>query len=224
MDQKKIGQFLKALRKEKNITQEALAEELNVSGRTVSRWETGSNMPDISLLAELSAFYHVSISEIIAGERKGEEMNQEARNTAVSMAEYSKHELRAERKRIISVLLMASGVFIICSALAVFPSESSWGSIYATLGAILLTAGVYFRIKTVLQRRSLRLLSAAGCAAALFALFTVSDYIAVSEFHQVPRFSYVKSYGNDIVEHKTLFYTVVQKNPGAANESVEIVK
>ena len=51
MDQKKIGSFLKELRKEKKITQEAFAEILQVSGRTVSRWETGSNMPDISLLA-----------------------------------------------------------------------------------------------------------------------------------------------------------------------------
>ena len=67
MDQKKIGQFLKTLRKEKNITQEVLAETLNVSSRTISRWETGNNMPDISLLIELSQFYHVSISEIIDG-------------------------------------------------------------------------------------------------------------------------------------------------------------
>ena len=41
MEQKKIGSFLKELRKEKGITQEMLGERLNVSGRTVSRWETG---------------------------------------------------------------------------------------------------------------------------------------------------------------------------------------
>lgn len=49
MDQKRIGSFLKELRKEKGITQEQVAEKLNVSARTVSRWETGRNMPDISL-------------------------------------------------------------------------------------------------------------------------------------------------------------------------------
>ncbi len=41
MDQIRVGTFLKALRKEKKLTQEQLAEKLNVSGRTVSRWETG---------------------------------------------------------------------------------------------------------------------------------------------------------------------------------------
>ena len=60
MDQSKIGAFLKSLRKEKNLTQEQLAEQLNVSGRTVSRWETGSNMPDISLLVELAEFFGVN--------------------------------------------------------------------------------------------------------------------------------------------------------------------
>ena len=81
MDQKKIGSFLKELRKEKDITQEQLAEKIKVSGRTVSRWETGSNMPDISLLAELADFYDVSISEIIDGERKSDNMNEEVKET-----------------------------------------------------------------------------------------------------------------------------------------------
>ena len=54
MDQKKIGVFLKELRKEKGITQEEFAENLNVSGRTVSRWETGTNMPDISVLVDIA--------------------------------------------------------------------------------------------------------------------------------------------------------------------------
>lgn len=55
MDQRKIGFFLKELRKEKNLTQEQLAEKINVSGRTVSRWEMGHNMSDISLLVEPDA-------------------------------------------------------------------------------------------------------------------------------------------------------------------------
>lgn len=60
MDQIKIGAFLKELRKEKGITQEQLAEELLVSARTISRWETGNNMPDIGLLVDIAElrFYH----------------------------------------------------------------------------------------------------------------------------------------------------------------------
>ena len=63
MDVKRIGLFLKELRKEKQITQEELAEKLGVSNRTVSRWETGSNMPDFDVLIELSDFYDVEIRD-----------------------------------------------------------------------------------------------------------------------------------------------------------------
>lgn len=224
MDQKKVGLFLKTLRKEKNITQEVLAETLNVSNRTVSRWETGSNMPDISLLVELSEFYQVSIPEIINGERKSEKMNQETKDTAIKMAEYSKNELNTEKRKIISALLMIFGVFIIISAFAIFPNESSWGSIYSIIGGAILTIGIYFRMKSVLVKKVSGILSVIGCVIVLFGIFTVSDYIAVSQFQQVPRFSYEKSYGEDVVEHKTLFYTVIQKNSGTANESIEIKK
>lgn len=224
MDQKKVGLFLKKLRKEKNITQEVLAEILNISSRTVSRWETGNNMPDISLLVELSEFYQVSIPEIINGERKSDKMNQETKDTAIKMAEYSKNELNIEKRKIISVLLMIFGVFIIISALAIFPNESSWGSIYAIIGGAILTIGIYFRIKSLLVKRVSRILSMVGCIIILFGIFTVSDYITVTQFHQVPRFSYQKSYSENIVEHKTLFYTVIQKNPGSENESIEIEK
>ncbi len=64
MDQTKVGQFLKQLRKEKGITQEEFAEKIGVSGRTVSRWVTGSNMPDISLLVDIADFYEVDVREI----------------------------------------------------------------------------------------------------------------------------------------------------------------
>ena len=79
MEQQKIGSFLKELSKEQNLTQEQFAEQLGVSGRSVSRWETGINMPDISLLVEIAEFYDVSISEIIDGERKSGKMNEEVK-------------------------------------------------------------------------------------------------------------------------------------------------
>lgn len=224
MNQRKIGLFLKELRKEKNITQEELAEKFNVSNRTVSRWETGTNMPDISLLVELSEFYHVSIPEIVDGERKSEKMNKETKDTAVKMAEYSKNESKIEKKKVISFLLMAFGAFIIISAFAIFPNDSSWGSIYSIIGGFILVIGFYFKIKSILLKRSFRILSVIGCILILFGIFTISDYIAVSEFNQVPRFSYVKKYSEDQIEHKTLFFTVIQKNPGTENESIEILK
>lgn len=92
MNQIKTGSFLKQLRKEKGLTQEQLAEEFNVSGRTISRWENGNNMPDLSILVELSEFYDVDIREIIDGERKKENMNEEMKDTLEKVADYSSME------------------------------------------------------------------------------------------------------------------------------------
>ena len=100
MDQKKIGAFLKALRKEKELTQEELAQHLHVSGRTVSRWETGSNMPDISLLIEIAEFYDVSIPEIVAGERMNEVMNEETKEVARTLSEYAENEKESILRKI----------------------------------------------------------------------------------------------------------------------------
>ena len=107
MDQQKVGSFLKELRKEKDITQEQLAEQLNVSGRTVSRWETGNNMPDISILVELADFYDVSIPEIIDGERKSETMNKEVKETALKLSEYAEAINQSIRKKLFWLTIVA---------------------------------------------------------------------------------------------------------------------
>lgn len=108
MDQQRIGSFLKELRKEKDLTQEQLAEALNVSGRTVSRWETGSNMPDLSILVELADFYDVDIREIINGERKSEKMEKDLKDTLEQVVEYSNTEKKSLKKKMIEISLSAA--------------------------------------------------------------------------------------------------------------------
>lgn len=92
MDMKKIGEFLKELRKERGLTQEQLAEILFVSGRTISRWETGTNMPDLSILIQMAEFYDVEIKEILEGERKNGIMEKELKETLSKVADYNKLE------------------------------------------------------------------------------------------------------------------------------------
>lgn len=92
MDQQKIGRFLKDLRKEKNLTQEQLAERFQISRRTVSRWETGSNLPDLDILIEMADYYDVDLRELLDGERKSEKMNKELEETVLKVADYSNEE------------------------------------------------------------------------------------------------------------------------------------
>lgn len=89
MDSKKIGAFLKNLRNKKGLTQEQLAEVFGVSGRTVSRWETGSNLPDLSMLIQIAEYYDVDIKDILDGEKESENMDKELKETLGKVADYN---------------------------------------------------------------------------------------------------------------------------------------
>ena len=71
MDKIKIGTFIAHCRREKQITQEQLAELLGVTNKAVSKWETGCCLPDASLYEPLCAVLGITISELFAGERSG---------------------------------------------------------------------------------------------------------------------------------------------------------
>lgn len=69
MNQENIGKFIAELRKEKNMTQQELADKLCVTDRAISHWENGRRLPDISLLKLLSEEFEVSITEILNGHK-----------------------------------------------------------------------------------------------------------------------------------------------------------
>lgn len=90
MNQAKVGSFLRTLRNEKGLTQERFAEILNVSNRTVSRWENGNNMPDLDVLVQISDYYEIDLRELLDGERRtgmrndGKKKEREEGNTGSS--------------------------------------------------------------------------------------------------------------------------------------------
>ncbi len=116
MDQTKIGLLLKELRKEKNLTQEQFAEIFNTSSRSVSRWETGTNLPDLSILVEIADFYDMDIREIIDGERKNE-MNNETKETLTKVAEYAKQDKERLKRRMAGTCAIALLLLIFCTIL-----------------------------------------------------------------------------------------------------------
>ena len=145
MNQKKTGDFLKELRKEQSLTQEQAAEKLGVSSRTISRWETGTYMPDISMLVDIAEMYDVDVREIIDGERKQENMNIEVKETAIKMADYSvmekKNLLKSIRLMSISIMIV-SVCLIILNILRAFAIAQDMPSILprAIIGNVLISA------------------------------------------------------------------------------------
>ncbi len=101
---------MKELRKEQNLSQEQLAEKFNVSRRTVSRWETGNNMPDMDVLIKLADFYGVDLREILDGERKVQKMNEETKEVVLKVTEYDNEG----KKRFAKVTLIYFIIGIAC--------------------------------------------------------------------------------------------------------------
>lgn len=63
----KVGRLIYCLRKEKGLTQKQLADKMNISDKTISKWERGQGLPDISLLSRLSDIFNVDIEKILSG-------------------------------------------------------------------------------------------------------------------------------------------------------------
>ena len=139
MNQVKIGGFLRELRKGKGLTQEQLAEQFNISRRSVSRWETGSNMPDVGLLIEISDFFDVDIREVIDGERKSENMDKE-KETLKKVAEYADAE-KFKLKKKVSTIFKWMCLMILGSVLIGFFAnqlDTILGCVCFTFGVVLL--------------------------------------------------------------------------------------
>lgn len=109
MNQEQIGNFIAAMRKEKGLTQAQLAERLGVNNKTVSRWETGKNMPDYAILEELTCELNITVNELIRGERiiKDDIIREYDHNLVNVLREYKRMK---RAKNIILCVLVALAV------------------------------------------------------------------------------------------------------------------
>ncbi|MDE7336634.1 MAG: helix-turn-helix domain-containing protein [Clostridia bacterium] len=113
MDQIKVGQFITRKRKEKNLTQEQLAERLNVSNKTISKWECGKCLPDYSLVEPLCKELEISISELFDG-KESEKNTSLAENEQIIKLVQDMQQLKKDkdvhRLFISAIILIVFGV------------------------------------------------------------------------------------------------------------------
>ena len=113
MNQEKIGKFIAKCRKDKNITQEQLAEKLGVSNKSVSRWENGKNMPDYSILKELCNTLDIDVNELLSGEKikKSEIQTHSIENLDLILKEY--YKMKKQRNIFKSILICVVSISIL---------------------------------------------------------------------------------------------------------------
>ena len=113
MEQKKIGQFISELRKEQEMTQQQLADSLGVSNKTISKWECGNGMPDISSIIPLCEILNITVNELISGERlTPDNYSQKAEE---NMLHFIKQEEDRSRKlNPLALLLITFSILFLC--------------------------------------------------------------------------------------------------------------
>ena len=120
MNQEKIGKFIAYCRKEKNMTQEELAQRLHLTDKAISKWENGRCLPDLSILEPLSKTLNVSINEILSGEKiKEEELKDHTDKNIIDVVNYSDEKIR----RIKRTLKVSSIITIIVLATLMFAAD-----------------------------------------------------------------------------------------------------
>ena len=93
MDKVKIGQFIASCRKDKKLTQEQLAERLNISKNAVSKWERGICLMDMSLLKPLSEILNVSVNDILSGEKIPEDkIKEKSEENLIKLSEFNHYK------------------------------------------------------------------------------------------------------------------------------------
>lgn len=117
MDQIKIGRFIAETRKSKNLTQKQLAEKLSISDKTVSKWECGKGLPDVSIMLDLCEELQITVNDLLTGEivskidyqKKAEE----------NMMNLMKENQENKKRMILSVICAVITIIATCSLVVI---------------------------------------------------------------------------------------------------------
>lgn len=143
MNQKEIGEFIAEMRKEKHLTQAELGERLGVTNKTISRWENGSYMPDISLIQLLCKELKISINELLSGKRLNDEDFR--KNADINMISALNRQKLILKEKKISDFFGGAGTGLLISAL--YSPNSIRRTAIIIIGISMICVGWYCRAK-----------------------------------------------------------------------------
>ena len=218
MNQEKIGKFIAKCRKDKKMTQQELAEKLGVTDKSIGNWENGRNMPDLSLFKPLCDELEITINELLSGEKlKKEEYQEKFEENIINTIDYSSKKINLVRNNL-GIVLLVLGVLISFTAMTMFRSESSWGSIYSVVGGIISLIGVSKLTKKYKFKKRI-LICITYFILYIITLFII-DYISVISLKQLPRFCTIKTGNEYVYECDNPLYTVYRVNSNTKNEYI----
>lgn len=217
MNQEKIGKFISVCRKEKNLTQQELAEKLGVTDKSIGNWENARCMPDLSLFKPLCDELGITINELLSGERIKEKYQEKFEENIINTIDYSTRRINIIRNNL-GIVLLVLGILMSFVAMTMFRSESSWGSIYSILGGIISLIGIGKLTKKMSQSK--RTFICFGYFISYIIILFIVDYISVISLRQLPRFCTIKTGNEYVYECENPLYNVYRVNSNTPNEYV----
>ena len=126
MDTNNVGEFIQLSRKAKGFTQKELAEKINVSDKTISKWENGNSLPDTAMLSSLCRVLDISVNELLSGEKlPPKDYSKKAEENIMNLLQENQEHKKARGKQyiwgaivfvlsVLCIMLMTGGVQLGC--------------------------------------------------------------------------------------------------------------
>lgn len=145
MDQIAIGKFIAQCRKEQGLTQEQLSEKLGVSSKSVSRWENGNTMPDMSMFQTLCSIFNVELAELLSGKRltAEERLRNSEENVLLLVATKSK----LQNLQILTEILIFAGIIVAITLTSILAVTTVEKLITVSVGCFIWGFGMVLRVK-----------------------------------------------------------------------------
>lgn len=210
MNQIKIGKFIAQKRKEKNLTQSELAEKLNVTDRSVSNWENGKCMPDISLFNPLCSVLDITINEFLSGEEiENKDYQKKLEENIINTINYN------NKKNLLPVILLIFGITLTIFSLTMFNPDSSLSGVYTIIGLVIAITG--FNMMKSFSKNKRIIMNIGISFISLIAILGI-DYIESVNLKQAPRFYLEKEINNNMIVYHKLFSNIYRININTINE------
>lgn len=217
MDQEKIGKFIASLRKEKSMTQVELASKLGVSNKSISKWERGICMPDLSLFFPLCELLDINVNELLSGEKIKSNDKRIERNI-INTIKYSNEKIKKTNFKIYFLLIIL-GIIVITFSFVFMNSENITPMIFSLTGIVISSFG-FLKFLT----KKTKFISTFLFAIILFLICFLIDYLIVVNVRRVPIFRYkVVSHYNYYLEYDSIFYKTYQINAGLKDSEYLII-
>ncbi len=143
MDQQKIGRFIAQMRKEKSLTQRELADTLCISDKTVSKWENGKGMPEVSLMMPLCEALDITANELLSGERLSQDdyIRKAEENIMTLIKEREESKKKIILSVIVAVITIIGGTALVTVS-GVFEMELWARILLIAIGLIVIFGGI----------------------------------------------------------------------------------